>query len=271
MPEIMRKPLSWFHINPQIRLDLGHEADLRNLGESLMQRQLSPVGALADGELIYGFRRFRAAQLVGLTELDVTVYVERLTPTEITVIQVTENIQRLEMSAFERYSAYEQLRQLNPNWSAKTLAEHLHLDPSSVTKYLSASKCIPAWRDALREGIVGISDCYLASQVSEEEQASMLLMKLAGASRDAIQRQIQRTKPSANQDHSRASRVSVVLSSGAKIVLSGQKFSLHEVIERLGECLEAAKKGLKDRIDLRTWEKVMRDRSSSQGDTSDAV
>ena len=78
MSEMTRKPLSWFKTNPQVRSDLGNESDLRNLGESLRVRQLSPLGALADGELIYGFRRLAGARLVGLHDLAVTIYAESL-------------------------------------------------------------------------------------------------------------------------------------------------------------------------------------------------
>lgn len=271
MTETMRKPLSWFQINPQIRIDLGNESDLRKLGDSLENRQLSPVGALPDGELIYGFRRLRAAQLKGLSELDVTIYTEQLTPSEIKVIQITENAHRLDMTPFERFVAYDQIRQLNAAWSAKMLAEHLHLDPSSVTKWLSPGKCIPAWRDALKDGKVGISDCYVASQAPESAQASMLALKLSGSSRDALHRQMQRSNPSTRHEGPKANRVSVSLTSGAKIVLSGQRLSLQDVVDRLSECLEAAKKAVKDRLDVRTWQSVMRDRSSPAEGDSDAV
>ena len=51
MPEITRKPLAWFKVKPQTRQNLGSEVDLKNLGKSLRERQLSPVGATADGTL----------------------------------------------------------------------------------------------------------------------------------------------------------------------------------------------------------------------------
>ena len=263
MPETIRKPLTWFRTNPQIRQSLGNETDLRNLGESLQNRQLSPVGAMADGELIYGFRRLRAAQIVGLPDLAVTIYTERLTPAEIKIIQITENIHRLDMSAFERWNAYEELRQLNPTWTAKELAEHLRLDPSAVTKWMSPSKCIPEWQEALRSGVVGITDVYIASQASEVEQRKLLFMKLKGASRETLARAVQQTKRVATESSVRSARITIPLPCGTKVILSGSSLSLTDVVEKLSECIEAARKGLKDRLDARTFQHVMRDKSAA--------
>ena len=45
------------------------------------------------------------------------------------------------------------------------------------------------------------------------------------------------------------------------MVVSGKSQSLAELIETFAECTDAAKKGLKERLDVRTWESVMRDKS----------
>jgi hypothetical protein len=54
--EITRWPLNRFKVKPQSRQTLGDEAEPRNIGDSLKQRQLSPVG-MADGTLLYGHLR----------------------------------------------------------------------------------------------------------------------------------------------------------------------------------------------------------------------
>jgi len=262
MPETTQKPLSWFRINPQIRNDLGSEIDLKNLGESLRVRQLAPVGATPTGELIYGFRRYKAACLAGLRELMVTIYGEPLSEADIKMIQVTENIHRLDMSPFEKWNAYTELRRLNPQWNSKDLADHLKLDPSVVTKWLSPSKCIKAWQDALKTGTVGISDCYVASQASEEEQIKLLALKLGGTSRDDLARRIRRSKPE-SKEVVKAARISIPLPCGTKIVMSGTKLTLADVVEQLSECLQAARSALRQDWDVKTWQKVMQDVSTT--------
>jgi len=43
--EITRRRLSWLQVKSQARESLGDEAELRDLGESLRQRQLSRVSS----------------------------------------------------------------------------------------------------------------------------------------------------------------------------------------------------------------------------------
>ena len=263
MSETVRKPLSWFKDVPQIRQDLGSEEDLRNLGESLRVRQLSPIGAMSDGEVIYGFRRLRAAWIVGLPDVSVTIYNERLSKADIKIMQITENFHRLDMSPYEKWNAYEELRSLNPKWTAKDLADHLKIDPPAVTKWLSPSKCIPAWRDALKSGLVGISDCYYACQVPEEQQEGLLAMKLAGASRDALERAVREAKQPPIEDSSRSTRVAIPLPCGSKVVVSGSDLSLAKVVKILGECLNAAKDGMKGRQNTKAFQMVMRGKAQA--------
>jgi ParB-like chromosome segregation protein Spo0J len=56
MPEITRKPLSWFKVSPQVRETFDEES-LRRLAESLKVGQLQPVLARPDGTIIDGERR----------------------------------------------------------------------------------------------------------------------------------------------------------------------------------------------------------------------
>lgn len=263
---ITRKPLAWFKVNPQTRQNLGSEVDLRNLGRSLRERQLSPVGATADATLIYGHRRLKAAELEGLPDLEVKIYPAGLSPVEVKLIQIIENFQREDLSAFERWQACEQLRILNPEWQSKELAEHLKLEASTVTKLLSPSKCIPAWRELLEQGRATISDCYAASRVSEEQQRELLALKLGGASRDGLERVVRKTKAKGTSKDGALNRVTIQLPSGRQVVVRGRGMSLTAVVEALSESVDAAKKAIRDRLDARTWQSVMRDKSRAEDD-----
>src|SRR5689334_17253755 len=101
MPQLARKPLSWFKINPQVRKQFD-EADLKQLGESLKVKQLQPVLARPDGTLIAGERRYRAAMLAGMCDLDAVITEEPLTESQIRVFQLTENMQRENLSGYEQ-------------------------------------------------------------------------------------------------------------------------------------------------------------------------
>ena len=190
---LTKKPLPWFKTDPNQPRKSFPEAELRALGESMKAYgQIQPVVAKPDGTLLCGERRYRAAQPVGIKELSVIISEKPLSDSEVRIIQLTENLHRASLSGFERWVACSELLGMNIDWQLKDLAEHLKLDPSMVTRLMSPSKCIGAWQDALKDGKVGISDCYAASRLPERDQAGLLALKLSGKSRDVIEHTVRK-------------------------------------------------------------------------------
>jgi len=261
MATLQVKPLTWLKPDPKQPRKNFNESDLRQLGESLKVRQIQPVLALPDGTIIAGERRYRAAKLVGLPTLEVIITDKALTDTEIRVIQLTENMQRADLTAFEKWQACAELMCMNPTWQMKDAADSLKLDPSSITRLLSPSKCTQAWQDALRDGKVGISDCYAASKLPENEQAGLLALKLSGASRDAIEQE-GRKKRNGKATAVRLSRVKIAMPQGATVVISGNELSMPEVVELLSETLKEARKAA-EQYDVKTWQAMMKDRAKA--------
>jgi ParB family chromosome partitioning protein len=263
-PQIATKPLAWFILAPQVRKNYDDD-DLRRLGESMKSfGQLQPVGAKPDGTVLWGHRRLLAARLVSLAALQVIITDRPLSDSEIRLIQLTENLHRADLSGYEKWMACSELMGMNPEWQMKDLAEHLHLDPSMVTRLLSPSKCITSWQEALAAGKVGISDCYAASKLGEAEQADLLTLKLSGASRDAIE-QAGRKKRTNGTPAVKLARIKAVLpSSGVVIVASGEGLTLDDLIESLGEAQREAKKAREQGLDARTFQAVLRDKAKKR-------
>src|SRR5579859_2306413 len=81
--------------------------DLRALGESMQAHgQLQPIGIRADGTILWGERRWRAAQLVGIKELSVIITDRAMSDSEIRQIQLAENVHRSDLTAYEKYVAF---------------------------------------------------------------------------------------------------------------------------------------------------------------------
>jgi len=258
MPTISMKPLSWFKINPQVRKQFD-EQELRRLGESLKVKQLQPVVCLPDGTLICGDRRYWAAKLTDLEFLEVKILDEQVTDAQIKGYQLTENLQRTDLSGPEKWQGCVELKRLN-GWSNKELALHLHLDPSSITRILSPSDCIPAVQEAFLAGQCGVSDCYAIAKLPEAEQAAMLAKKLGGATRD----ELESTGRKARNGHAntiKLSRIKAPLASGVEVVISGKQLGLDDVIESLGELLKEAKKANDSGLDVKTWSAVLKDKA----------
>jgi ParB/RepB/Spo0J family partition protein len=262
MPQQDCKPLSFFKTNPQVRKTFD-EADLRRLGESLRQKQLQPVLCQPDGTIIAGERRYRAANLVGLATLEAKIADEPLSESQIKIWQLVENMQRADLSGFEKWTGCYELMCANAGWQMKDLAEALHLDPGMVTRLLSPSKCIEAAQNALRDGKIGISDCYAISKLPAADQPGLLALKLSGASRDQLEQAGKKVRKVSTGETIKLARVRIPLSTGTTLVVSGAEMDLDGLIEALSAALDAARKANKDRLDVKTAERVWRDKSKA--------
>src|ERR1700730_10967939 len=112
--EQTRKPLPFFKRGPNVRTKQRSVAELRELGKSLRERQLSPVWAKPDGTLLMGDGRRDAAVLEGLDALDVVITDEPMTEADVLVIQAQENMLREDLSDFDKVCLIERLRALCP-------------------------------------------------------------------------------------------------------------------------------------------------------------
>jgi ParB family transcriptional regulator, chromosome partitioning protein len=263
MAQVVKKPVSWFKARPQARKRFD-EAELRRLGESLKVRQLQPLVCLPDGTIIAGERRYRAAVLCGIAELEVKIIDDPVTEAECKRLQFTENMQRQDLTGYEQWQGCVELMHLNPGWTQKQLAEQLHLDPSMVMRLLSPSKCIESVQAAFAEGKIGISDCYAISRLPEAEQSAALGMKLNGASRDEVASHARRQQ-SGGKPAVRTSRVKCELGGGVSIVVAGDSLGLDEVIEALGAAQKEARKARDQNLDVKTFSAVLRDRAKNGG------
>lgn len=163
---IEHRPLDWFKTDARELARHDDPAKVRLQGEDMLAKgQLQPVGATEDGRMIYGHGRWLAAKSAGIKTLEVKLFPTSLSDTQFKLIRAAENLQRKELTGYQKWLLCADLMACNPTWQMKELAEQLHLDPSMVTRLLSPSKCIPAWQEALAAGKVGISDCYAASKL----------------------------------------------------------------------------------------------------------
>ncbi|HTU92796.1 MAG TPA: ParB/RepB/Spo0J family partition protein [Gemmataceae bacterium] len=263
MVPTIKKSLSWFKARPQARKRFD-EKELRQLGESLKVRQLHPLVCLPEGTIIAGERRYRAALLVGMTELEVKIIDDPVTEAECKRLQFTENMQRQDLTGHEQWQGCVELLRLNPGWTQKDLAEQLHIDPSMVVRLLSPSKCIDSVQAAFAGGRIGISDCYAISRLGQTEQAAALAMKLSGASRDQLASHARRQR-SGDKPSVRINRIKCELGGDVSIVITGNALGLDEVIEALSQAHKEARKARDQNIDVKTWAAVMRDRARKGG------
>ncbi len=105
------RPIDSIKVDRRVRSDVG---DLRDLVESMRQRGLlNPVTIGAEGALLAGERRLRAAQELGWTEIDVHVWApkdqEPITELIALEIEGEENLCRLEFTPGEKERFWQRL------------------------------------------------------------------------------------------------------------------------------------------------------------------
>lgn len=262
MPQLVTKPLTFFKTNPQVRKSFD-EAELRRLGESLKVKQLQPVLCQPDGTLIAGERRYRGAKLVGLETLEVKIADEPLSDSQIRLWQLVENMLREDLKPIEQVEGLEELARLHPAMNNRELAGMLNIDPSMVTRLRSVARCIPAVREALAKGAIGLSDAYGISKCSEPEMARLLELKLSGASRDAIE-QAGRKSRGRSATTVKVASVKCLLPSGVQIVVSGEGVSLEDAIEAMSDAIKEMRKAKEQGFTAKTFAAAMKDKARAR-------
>jgi ParB family chromosome partitioning protein len=255
----------------QVRLadsDAFSEELLRQLGESLRERQLACVGVRKHPDkperyvAVWGFRRIRAALLVKLPSLQARVVEDGLTESQITIIQLTENLLRADLTGYEKWRAAAGILEQEPGLSQKDLATRLRLDPGMVTRLLSPGKCVLAVREALKSGRVTLADCYAISRAgSDGQQDELLAAKLDGASAAEVTHRVRKAKR--GTPAVKVCRLRCPLPSGAvvQVSLAGEG-GIDEALEAVQDWMKEARKASEQGLDARTFERVCRDKAA---------
>jgi ParB/RepB/Spo0J family partition protein len=230
----------------------------------LRDHQLQDIGILEDGTVLYGHRRVKAALLVGLETLTARIYEEAPTESEINLIQLAENIHRVDLPVYDKYMSCGDLLRLNPGWQLKDLAERLHLDATSVTRIMSVGKCIPPVVEALREGRINAAQQYAISKALDEAaQAEALMLALNGHSREKLDSVIRKARTVRETPEESVGRCRLPLKSGTCITVAGSGLTLEAVSEALAQVLDSVKKAIKEGLDIKTAARVFADRAKA--------
>ena len=138
--------------NPFQPRDTIKKEDIEELAHSIKQYGVLEPLVIADTpagyQIIAGERRWRAAQLAGLTE--VPVIIKKITPREMLELAIIENVQRIDLGPLERAQAFQQLMR-DFSYSVGQISERL----SKSTAYVSNCLKLLQLPDAIKDGLAG--------------------------------------------------------------------------------------------------------------------
>ena len=112
-------------------------------------------------------------------------------------------------------------------------------------------------QQAAADGKLGPSEWYAIAKMPPEEQEAMLAAKLAGASRDQLERRGRKLR-SGEAQGVRISRLKIPLGHDRSVTIAGSNLALDDAIELLQETLKFAKKAQSECLDGKTWVQVMK-------------
>lgn len=248
-------------IEDNIREAAEDTAELDRLAASLEKNQDYPIIIGSNGVVLDGHRRVKAAKRKGLTHLQAIVVEGEVTREEAAAIALRTSVHRKGLTDFERFKAVRLIAVAHPEWSRKTIAQELDLDPPEVTKLLSEG--VPEVEEAFRTGEIGLSVRYELAKLPRDCQPVLLAGKLAGTTtRDGLAAQVRRSKVN-DKPTARMNRVRCPLPEGT-VVVSAASLSLPDTIAILEQALDAARRANKDGLDVRTFQAVLKDKSKKE-------
>jgi ParB family transcriptional regulator, chromosome partitioning protein len=250
------------------------EAAIGKLAESIDSEGLLQEPVVTEQlELLAGFRRLAALERLGWTECEVRVVPGPVTETKKRVIRFTENIARADLEAAEKSLAMVGLLDLNPGWTHKELAAHVHLEQSSVTRYLAYRNGTPEVQKAYLSGEIDLTRMYAIVKLPPDKQNEALVLSLSGAKRDAIEKvgQSSRKGKSAKDEAGKTAKVHCLLPTGVQITVSGKGLSLGSAIEALTDGIREMRAAKASGYTAKTFAASMKDKARAKQEKATAT
>ncbi|QDT53029.1 putative chromosome-partitioning protein ParB [Caulifigura coniformis] len=242
--------------NP-LRLDLEIESDeMQELVESVKaQGVLQPIGVYPSANRfvqLFGFRRKLAASIAGFTEIPASILKAPSGPSEVLVMQLQENIQRLDVDPV-RYGETLKALQDELGCTQQELARVVSLNPVKVTRLLAAARLPEEIKALVGDKRLPVSTALQLGQLGEVERSQLLRQALAGQlTRDeATRRRRAISRPPSTT--SAVGRVTVQLDHCRRVTVTGVSATFEEWIRALQDAVADAKQGIRQRLTFDTY------------------
>jgi len=248
---------------PRSRLDHEHCLDL---GQNMLAHgQKVPVIGYYLGDrfiLCDGGCRREGASLVGIKELLALDLGKEPSVLELLVAQASINEFQQHLPPIDQARLFQAIRE-EQGCTARQLAETLHVSEGSVSRALALLQLPEDLQKQINEGTLDARRGYILSQESDPERQRQLAAEAMSVSREELGQRVRRQKTQ-SVPQVRAKRIACQLPSGVSVTVAGQDLSLDDCIEALGEAQREAKRAREQKLDVKTWQSVMRDKSRAE-------
>lgn len=216
------------------------QADLEELAHSLRTLgQKTPILVYWSGEdesyvVIAGERRWRAAQLAGLTELACQVHPHKPEEAELVELQFVENAIRSDLNPIEEAQSYKRLQDLK-GYSANQLAERIGKNQTTISRSLRMLSLPESVQQSVATGKIPVSVAREIIKVEgEAEQLKMAERYLAGqltttqAQAETVKKPAGGREPAKNSKKWTQDGITITVSHGRGVTLADVANALEE-------------------------------------------
>jgi ParB family chromosome partitioning protein len=222
------------------------EESLQRLADSLQQRgQLQPIRVRWDETqekyvILIGERRWRAAQMAGLSSLSCIVVEGEFGDAERLSIQLVENALREDLRPVEQAKAYKALLEAH-GWSGNQLAKELHIAQASVVKALALLDLPEPVQNQVERGDLAPTVAYEVSKLPDHEQR-LALAEAAVAeklTRSEVAEAVKAVRARRAVPQARPDPVEVEVEPGVSVLVRYRKASSLTAVQALRKALKA--------------------------------
>lgn len=261
--KFIRIPLSSLDSTRQVREFFDSES-LAGLAETLKSEgQLQPIRVRKLGDkfiITDGERRFRAAKLAGLRELEAIIEERELTPAEITERSLIANCQREDLTPLEKARGIDSLM-TETGWNASEVAQRLGMSNPTVSRLLTLLSLPEEIQEQVASGKIAPSAAAELAKVKDAERRSDLAGQLASGklTRDEVAKAAKKPKRRSSAPKPASERLIAMLGLGRVVSVLAPSLSMESVIELLEELLAKARKAKSQSLSLATFSKLLED------------
>jgi ParB family chromosome partitioning protein len=257
-------PLCDIAYNPRSARDRDY---CRSLGENIRTHgQKVPLIGFFKSERFQvadGGCRVEGMRLVGLTEALALDWGKEPTPADLMMAHASIDLHKQFLPPLDRARLFRSLITTR-GCNAKQLALDLSVSDSLVGKYLSLLTLPADLQEQVNTGVLEFGKACVLAQEQDATRLRELAAVAPNISRDALATLARKGRQQAKATVT-LTRVRCPLHSGATVVVSGPEMTLEGLIESLSSALEAARKANKESLDVKTAERVWKDKARAGG------
>lgn len=261
MQDIRKIPVADISADKDQPRKLFAEAETRALGQNMLTigQQISLIVYEDEGKytLADGERRWRAASLVGIAELDAIVLAHKPDAAALKIIQASIEAHKVSLTVWERSCFLRRIKDEN-GWSISELAAQLHMKQPLVSKLLACQRLDKAIQQLLHTGGLDLEKAFIVSQEPSIERQREMVKLYSQLPRDQFR---QKTRPAATGEQATVKRARFYLRGGASVIVHAPALTLADAIGCLLETVRQLKRVQSQNQDIGSAQKLLKSKA----------